>query len=446
MPTVIRGVLGLSAGTAVARGLSAVGQILLAIWLSPAEFGYWAAATSALSLLSGLVNFGEVNGYLSGQGADLKGVQSVTRRQNALLAALGLGIAGAYALSGNGEVAILVVVAALTLPLTGSAELMYAAGVKVKVYRKVVAAQSVGAVLKILTGVGIAAVWHSSMALAVSTAVFYVVMDLLIRAWVGREAWTAPAAGGEVDGRIRAKWAVNSLSMSMPLQVGFLVAQFLSSPAILGIYYFAYQITLGISGLVSVPLARVSLSTLGGSAGQERLELARRLSTLFGAGMITLAALATAAAPLAESLVTERWALVVPATVVLLASLPARMMSPVVDAFQQAENRWWQSTAFNCADIVGTALVALTIISGDVIVLVLSLTAWKVVLSLTRTFLVFRQMTLVERLSLTAPVMLSSVLLCLASVDVAGLQTVWSALALVIGLSWGLSARSKGRS
>lgn len=442
----IRGVLGLSAGTAVARGLSAVGQILLAIWLSPAEFGYWAAATSALSLLSGLVNFGEVNGYLSGQGTDLKGVQSVTRKQNALLAAVGLGIAGGYALAGNGQVAILVVIAALTLPLSGSAELMYAAGVKVTAYRKVVLAQSVGAVLKILTGVGIAALWHSSIALAVSTAVFYVVMDVLIRAWIGRGAWTAPAGGLKVERGTRAKWAVNSLSMSMPLQVGFLVAQFLSSPAILGIYYFAYQITLGISGLVSVPLARVSLSALGGTEGQKRLALARRLSTLFGAGMVILAALATAAAPLAESVVSERWALVVPATVVLLASLPARMMGPVVDAFQQAENRWWQSTAFNCADIVGTALAALTIISGDVIVLVMSLTAWKVVLSLLRTFLVFHQMTLAERLSLTLPVMVASALLCLASVDVAELQTVWSALALVVGLAWALSARTKGRS
>jgi hypothetical protein len=229
----------------------------------------------------------------------------------------------------------------------------------------------------------------------------------------------------------------------LPLQIGFLVAQFFATPATLGIYYFAFQITLGISGLIAVPLARVSLSTLGEMAGTPRARAAMSLCTWFGAGMICVAALATLVIPLAEPYVAERWQAALPATLILLASLPARMMTPVVDAYQQAQGRWWQGTAFNVADIVGTALAALTILTGDVLVLVFAMTLWKVLLSQVRTLAVFGSTTVRQRLGLTLPLLAASVTLCLGAVDHSGFGWLWAFASLGIGAVWLASERRK---
>ena len=132
------GILRLSIGTAVARALAAIGQLLLAVWLTPTDFGYWAAATSIISVLTGMANFGEVNGYLSGQGGTFSQARRAILRVNAVLAGSGAIIAALYWLDGNVIVAALAAISALSIPLIGDAELMYSTGVKYKAYARVV--------------------------------------------------------------------------------------------------------------------------------------------------------------------------------------------------------------------------------------------------------------------------------------------------------------------
>jgi len=381
---VIRGVTSLSLGTATARALAAVGQLLLAFWLTPSDFGYWAAATSAMSILTGLANFGEVNGYLSGQSASFFRARRATVRINTVLAASGAVIAGLYWVGGQPQVAVLALISAVMIPIVGDAELVYSTGVKYKLYTRVVVGQVVAAVGKTLVAVLIASVTQSSLAFAISTIVFYVLMDRLILARVLGAVRGEPTNEPRIPLAKRIKWGANSLSVTLPIQIGFIVAQFGASPAVLGLYFFAYQISLGLSGLVSVPLARVTLSTLAETAPALRTGVAIKLSVLFGLGVAMLASVVSLLMPLAAATLGDEWATAAPATVVLLASLAVRMLTPILDGLQQAQNRWWQGTIFNAVDTVGTALAATVAFTNDLMLLVLAVAAWKIVFGLAR--------------------------------------------------------------
>ncbi|MET3636599.1 oligosaccharide flippase family protein [Curtobacterium oceanosedimentum] len=440
----LKGILGLSIGTVVTRALAAVSQLVLALWLAPSDFGAWAAATSLVSVLTGLANFGEVNGYLSGKGGTYRRVRRVTRVQNSVLAALGLGLASTYFLRGEEEIGWLAVIVALTIPLVGDAERMYSTGVKYRAYRAVVAAQTTAALVKIACGILIAAVGGGSLALAASTLLFYVAMDLVISVAVRKRVRVDVDGAGRVSVRDRFKWAINSLFVTLPLQAGFIVAQFVTSPHVLGLYYFAYQVTTGISGLVSVPLSRVSLARFAELSGSDRGAAARKLATVFGGLTLVAAALMALILPILEPLLRSQWVEAIPAVVLLSASLPARMMGPVMDALQQARDRWWQSTGFNALDAVGTAAAACTAVWGDVLVLAAALSAWKIALSLLRTWIVLRDQGLLHRITLTVPVTLGAALVMASQFFVGPAAVLAAVIAGVLGGAW-IASQLSGR-
>ncbi len=405
------GILRLSIGTAVARALAAVGQLLLAVWLTPTDFGYWAAATSVISVLTGLANFGEVNGYLSGQGGTFAQARRAILRVNTILAGSGAIIAALYWVDGNATVAALAAISALSIPLIGDAELMYSTGVKYKAYARVVAAQIAAAAAKIIVGVVIAAVFASPLAFAVSTVVFYLLMDALILRRV--PILTAQEGGSTrvVPPRTRLTWGVNSLFVTLPIQVGFIVAQFGASAEVLGLYFLAYQVSLGLSGLVSVPLARVALSSLAREDAGRRVPLSMELCRLFVFAVSGLAALVSLFTPLIGAVLGPEWTTAAPAVVILLASLAVRMMSPILDGLQQANNRWWQGTAFNAVDTAGTAAAALMSFSGDLLLLVSAVALWKVLFGLVRAAWLLRSARRLPLMATLLPALVMSLLI-----------------------------------
>ncbi|MBF4614146.1 oligosaccharide flippase family protein [Curtobacterium sp. VKM Ac-1376] len=439
--------MGLSVGTVVTRALAAVSQLLLAIWLAPADFGAWAAATSLISLLTGLANFGEVNGYLSGKGGSYDRVKRVTRRQNSLLALLGLGLAAIYFVRGEQEVGWLAVIVTLTIPLVGDAERMYSTGVKIRAYGTVVSAQAAAALVKIGVGVLIAALGGGSFSLAVSTLLFYLVMDVFVTSAIRNRMEPGGPELDNIDRRDRFKWAVNSLFITLPLQAGFLVAQFVTSAHVLGLYYFAYQVTTGISGLISVPLSRVTLSRFAELAGTHRGREARRIATIFGGATLLAAAAMALVLPELRPFLGSTWIDAVPAVILLSASLPARMMTPVMDALQQSRDRWWQSTGFNAVDAAGTAAAALTAATGDVLILAASLSVWKIALGLTRMWVVLRDQPVGPRIALTVPVSVGALLVMSSQFiprDAAAIAAMSAGLLSVVWVATQFGKRSTG--
>jgi O-antigen/teichoic acid export membrane protein len=442
----LRRVIGLSAGTTIARGLSAVSQLALAFWLTPTEFGYWAAASSALTLLTGLANFGEVNGYLAGRNGTLSSTRRRVFALNGILVAAGLTVALVYYLNGAPEVAILAAIAAITIPLAGDSDLHYAAGVKFHVNRRVIVAQVTASAVKLVVGIAIAMLLHSALALAISMVTFYLTADIMLIGIVTRLSKLADNPSGNVPVKHRISWAINSLAMSLPLQIGFLVAQFLASPHLLGVFFFAFQVTLGISGLIAAPLARVSLSALGEARAEHRLDIAVKLSGVFGAGMLAVSAMIAMVLPLAAPFVSVQWVAAVPAIIGLVASLPTRIISPIMDAYQQSQNSWWQSTFFNLLAAAGMGAAALTSATGNIRILVLAVSGWLVIHGMARTWYVLRDASFAARMQLTLGVGSGAALIsAAAATESIALSVSLSGIALVIGVAWGAHIIIKAR-
>lgn len=437
----LKAILGLSSGTVIARALSAVSQILLVIWLPPSEFGIWAAANATLAFVAGLTNFGEVNGYLSGNGSGFARTRRNIAHLNLALTACGLLFAAVYLITGNAAVAILALVIAITIPFTGHGDLLYSTNVKLGRYRPAVFSQVVGALAKLGVGVIVAVLTQSAIAIALSVLASSLAVNFLLR----RTSRFVPEESSGVDqkpiaARQRFAWAVNSWMMTVPLQAGFFVAQFVASSALVGLYYLSYQITLAISGVLSGPLARVALSALGETAPDKRARVAADLSHTLGASMLVFAAVGSSIAPLVSPWVTTEWQSALPATAILLASLPARIMSPVVDAFQQANDRWWRSTAFNVCDAIGTGASALVLLTGDLIPFVICLTAWKSLFCLTRMVSTFGGVR-VYSLFAAIPTLAGSCLIVVAAVSGGTLGAVLNGAAALLGALWLLSIR-----
>ncbi|MFI7579549.1 oligosaccharide flippase family protein [Kocuria kalidii] len=394
----MRGVFSLSLGTVVTRAFALATQLVLVFWLSPEEFGYWAAAASAMALLTGLINFGEVNGYLANQGITLHRTRRSILRLNSLLVVIGLMVAGAYLYAGEPRVAALSLLIVVSIPVQGDADLLYAAGVRSRQYSLLIWAQAMAAVLKLLVAVAIAVWSESAIALAISALAYYVVLDMVIHSRLRRDGADRAEPAPTPHVRQRFSWAVNSLMMTIPLQVAYLVSQFLASPEVLGILYLAFQITLGISGLISQPLARVSLSVFAALQGGDRTKAAMTFMHVFSAGMAIIVAFGVLILPWSEPWIGQEWALAVPATMALLISLTARIVAPVIDGFQQSSGRWWQATLFNTVDAIGTGLAACTAVFNDVVLLALAVSAWKVMFGLGRFCIVMNDASVGTRL------------------------------------------------
>ncbi|CAL4860779.1 hypothetical protein MMM2322_02463 [Microbacterium sp. MM2322] len=435
MGGVLRGAVSLSIGTAAVRGLSAASQLVLAIWLLPAEFGLWAASLSSLTFFTSIANFGEVNGYLSGRSTSFSRLVRATRRQNAVLTAAALVVAVVLFFASGVEGGVLAVLIALSIPLQGEADVFYAAGVKLRAYTKLVMAQLLAATLKLLLGVGLAIWLESALALAIPTLAYYLVQIVCLRDLRRRIA--EPSLESEpATPRERFAWAVNSLVMTLPLQIGFFVAQFVTDKETLGLYYLAFQLSLGISGLLAVPLARVALSAFGEESGRGRVTLAVKLSQILGSVVALAVSMLGAVVIVLGPFVPTDWRAAVPVAVVMLASLPIRLIAPVLEGYQQSNKQWWQSTVFNAVETVASALIALTLAQVDLITFALFLTAWRLAFGVIRMSVVLRSGGWLTVSLLATSIAISTALLSASALIDGMYALVFLAAAAIQALAW----------
>lgn len=403
---VLRGVAQLSVGTTLVQVMVAVSQTLLVVWLSPTEFGLWATATASLAVLTGLVNFGEVNGYLAGDQERLREARRAIWRLNVLLiigsAAIGVG----YWVSGQRELAVLVALIGLNIPLLGESNLLYAAYVRRRENGAVVRAQVASGVARTAVGLVVAWLTGSAVAFAVAMLAYSAAMIGLLaprtRAWANRSE-DRPARLGW---RARAAWSVQALCQLLPTQVDFLVVSLVAGPTLLGLYFFAYQVTVGLSTVVAGPLAKSVLAALAAQDERTRPVLAERLMSVVAAGVGAAAAVAVGAIALVGGVLPGEWEAAAPVICILLASLPARFLTALSDAVQMAAGSWWRSAALNAVDAAGTAAVALTALTGDITVLAVSVVVWKTVVMLVRVWRCPLALSAQRRVAVVAPAVL----------------------------------------
>lgn len=407
-----RGVLGLSLGTFIVQGVSAGSQLILAAWLTPSEFGLWASAVSAMTLVTALTNFGEISGYLSGQGLGYRATRARAFRANLMLVVAGLLIAGLYLAWDKPEIALYCLVLALAIPLSGDVDVKIAAVTRYDGFRSIVSSQATAAIAKFGVGVLIAVVTRSAVAIAISTVVYYLVLSLVIsRRAKMLTAEELPAADAPKP-RARFSWAVNSYAMSLPIQAVFLAGQLFLTPADLGLLYIAMQVTLALSSLISVPLNRVALSTFSKTSDEEREKLAFGLGIRVVATVTWLSAGIGLGLVLLTAYIPDLWQHAVPFALVLLAGLPLRILSPVLEARQQSAREWWHATGFSLVDAIGSATVVLVAAQfGGLLTVCFGITAWKAAVGIVRTLIALRRLPAQALAGLTVTGLLASIAL-----------------------------------
>ena len=228
------GVLFLSIGTLGVQAMSAVGQFVLAVWLQPIEYGYWATATSVLAILTGLVNLGEISGFLAGESASLSQASWSVLRINVVLALAGSLLAAAFLLRGNIIVGVLLLLASGNLVLLGESNLLYAAFVKSGQRRSLVTAQFVGAAIRLIVGVLVAWATSSAIAFALSMLAYTAVVVVILRIVYDRSGSSPALCPSKFLWRGRTAWAAQSASQMMAGQTDYLVISVVGGPALLG--------------------------------------------------------------------------------------------------------------------------------------------------------------------------------------------------------------------
>ncbi|MCA2213271.1 lipopolysaccharide biosynthesis protein [Jidongwangia harbinensis] len=377
----LRGVAVLSASAALMQGLSLAAQVSFAIWLDPEDFGAWATAVSATIILTGLLNFGEVNLYLTQRTKGLRASLSRSLRLNCLLFIPGTAIALAYAIAGRGSVAMLILISVLNLPLLGCVNVLFAGALKNDKTRSVAFAQVVAGILRALVGLAVAYYTHSASAFAVSMIAYSLIVILLLlpksRYWESaKEECPERVSLGE-----RMPWAAQSVVQLVPTQVDTFVASMLASPATVGIYFISFQCTAGIAALISSTLYRSAVAELSSAGDALRPVLFGRIAhstILLVTSMIAVGYMLLAPA---EVLMPNEWHAAAVTLMILLASLPSRFLITLADSYLSASGRSWRSVWLNLADVAGTGIAALSAMNDDPALIALCLVAWKAVLS-----------------------------------------------------------------
>ncbi|WP_143056114.1 lipopolysaccharide biosynthesis protein [Pedococcus cremeus] len=320
-----------------------------------------------------------MNGYLASPSRSFRRARASILRINVVLMAVALCFGAFYIDAGRNEVGYLMMLVGVNIPLAGDAQLLYAAKVKQRRPREVMRAQWLAAAVRV--GLAGCVAWQtgSAISLGVSVCAFSLIQIILLKAPAEPDS-----ARGALATRERTKWAVQALSVNLPTQTDFLVASWLASPRILGIYFFSYQLTVGLSALIASPLSRVAIAELATMPHGRRGHVARGLVANVCSGVAVLSlAIGLLILPLAVWVPAD-WRAAVPVVVILLAGLPARFVAPIVDASLVAGQSWRRSIVFNMVDALGTGLAAVTALSGSPIALACATAAWKVLMAFVR--------------------------------------------------------------
>lgn len=382
---VLRGVANLSIGTTLARILAVVAQSILIVWLDPEQFAHWALASAAMAAPIALRNFGQVAGFLANPSIAFDDIVSRARRENILLGLLSLPIAGYLAFVDRTDSAVLVLLLGIAIPFQGEADLWYAQFVDSRRTWELIAGQVAASVARLVCAVAIGAAFESSLAFGLSYIVLHATQIAFLRGRRGVGVRKVPPGRPSIGQKDRRRWAVNAVSLNLAAQVDYLVVAAIASPVLLGLYFFAYQATVGVSGTVGLPLSRIALSALAAGERGRDLLAASILARMATIATVVVVGAATTVIVLGH-LLPDQWAPAAPAIALLLGSVPARLMVPVVAALDQAWGRWSRNSVINAVDCVGTAIACLAAIGGDLLILCLSVSIWKTAFAIIRVF------------------------------------------------------------
>lgn len=408
----LQGIARFGAVVVATRMMSFCAQIVLGWILVPADFGAYAVALSATSLVFAFRELG-ISRLLAQRPAEAATLHHAAMRTaiaaNGALALLAVILtwAGAGLLSGQTVKCVLLLAASLIVaaPATVYQARLAAAG-EFRALARLSAASAMGryAVMVVAALMGGAGVSFAYGALAAA------ICDTLF-AWAGflRMRVRTGERGGEFVSRsqtgINARsfarsiarpgfWVgVTTFAIALQTQGDNLIIGWASSAEELGIYFFSYQLTVAVSSLFTVGFYTVLLPTLSsaqsGAARQNAVEGALRTAAVFGpvAGVFAAYALPV----LITAVWGARWASAARPAEILAVTVGARLLTPVAMAVYQAEGKWQAGAYISLADgfvIMVAAFVGAGL--GDVGTIALSVGIARSVLAVSEALLAVR--------------------------------------------------------
>lgn len=194
----------------------------------------------------------------------------------------------------------------------------------------------------------------------------------------------------------QAKWVMlGALGTAMQTSGDYFVLGLIFSKSVVGVYYFAYQLTAQIYLMLAMNFQQVlfpAFARLRNEPDRQRQAVLRALRVLVLAASLTSFALAVVIGPLEQLLWEGKWAAAVPAVQILALFFPIRILTGVVNALLMGQGRfrYWSMLSTILGAGVLLAALACRPLADDAAEIALVIGVYLAVGSLTLTWLALR--------------------------------------------------------
>lgn len=324
----------------VVRGLSFLAQLVLASLLSKHDFGVYAAAMAVAAFLTAFRDGGMAQWLTQG------GRSEFDRRAGDAFwtgvvfnTSLGIALAAmavpASSFFGEDSIAAVILVAGVSFPLTSLGS-FYRTSLTIDLrMREVTAIEVASAVVKYALIVALALQGWGPLSFVLPLPIAYLLEAILGFAATRDRPWKRKSAARRWPGLLaRNRWILSGTFIAtVALQVDYAIIGRLATLPVLGVYYFAYQLTYMSASVVTENAKRVLFPGLVAAEPSKRGAAtlkASSVATMLGAPLLLLPA--AVIGPLEQLLWSGKWEQAVLPMAVLSLGLPLHLMTAVTQA------------------------------------------------------------------------------------------------------------------
>lgn len=361
---------------AAIRMITFIAQIVLAIMLSPREFGVYAVAMAVATIALTLRGAGVTQWQIEG-GARQHHERGVDAFWLALVWNLALGTAVAAAshplgkVFGEDDVGVLIAVIGLSFPLQTPAT-YFLARLQIQLrIKELTIIELASAVLRNGLMVACAAAGFGAYSFVIPIPVCYL-LEAVLGYWVVRESpWRSTPNRDRWPAILRSTSFImaGTVGTAVGLQGDYVLLGAMAPIAAVGIYYFAYQLTLQTAGLVATNVSRIFTSVLVANEPDVRVRkflTATQFMMLAGSPAVLL--LAAGIVPFETLVWHGKWADATTAVTYLSLGLPLYLLATAVQSFTLSDGRfkrWMLMNATKAVFVVGAAALVGTYGGGN---------------------------------------------------------------------------------
>lgn len=362
--------------TGVIRMVTFISQIILAILLNPDDFGVYAIALAVSSIALTIRGAGLTQWQIEG-GERHHAERSVNAFWLALVWNLSLGAAVVAAakplgdLFNQSDVGNLIVIIGLSFPLqTLSGYFSIRMQIQLRI-KELTIIELTSMIVRSAVMIGGAASGLGAYAFVLPVPVCYVLEAILGYRAVREAPWRAKPDVRRWPAILRQTISimVGTAAVAVGLQGDYVVLGALAPVGAVGIYYFAYQLTLQTAGLISTNINRVFTSVLVSTrdAGTNRRFLEATNFIMLGGSPVVLL-LAAGMAPLEHLVWHGKWEDAILAVFYLSLGLPLYLLATSVQSLLLSDGkfrRWMILNAVKACVVVVSAVIAGRLTGGN---------------------------------------------------------------------------------